>query len=63
MRRAWFAVLSVLCGSALAGWADAPKPTDKGKTDPPGVPVEALLSSKQASYPLDLGDKTADDYR
>jgi len=48
----------VLC--FLAGES---QPTDKGKTDPPGVPLAALLTSKPASYALDLGGKTADEVR
>jgi hypothetical protein len=57
------AAVCVLAGTALGASGDALKPADKGKTDPPGVPVEAVLTSKAASYKLDLGDKTADDYR
>lgn len=61
MRKAWFAVMCVLCGGALLAAADESKPAEKGKTDPPGVPLEAVLTSRQASYPLDLGGMTADD--
>ncbi len=50
-------------GLVVAAWADDPKPPDRGKTDPPGVPMEAVLTSKQASYTLDLGGKTADEVR
>ena len=39
-----------------------PDPTDKGKTDPPGVPLAALYEQR-ASYNLDLGGKTADEVR
>jgi len=48
---------------ALCFLAGDPKPADNGKTDPPGVPLAALLTSKPASYLLDLGDKTADQVR
>jgi hypothetical protein len=49
----------------LAAWAlaDEPKSKDHGKTDPPGVPLEAKLTAKQASYALDLGGLTAEDFR
>lgn len=63
MRKTWFAALWVLCGPALLGWADEAKPADKGKTDPPGVALEAVLTSKKASYQLDLGGLSADDVR
>ena len=48
---------------ALFFLAGDPTTTDKGKTDPPGVPLAALLTSKPASYTLDLGGKTADEVR
>jgi hypothetical protein len=48
---------------ALCFLAGDPKPADKGKTDLPGVPLAALLTSKPASYALDLGGKTADEIR
>jgi hypothetical protein len=51
-----------LC-AALCFLASDPMPTDKGKTDPPGVPLAALLTTKPASYTLDLGGKTADEVR
>ena len=54
-----FCLLSIL---GLAAGDDDPK-ADKGKTDPSGVPLEAVLTSKEASYKLDLGGKTADDVR
>ena len=63
MRTTQWVVLCVLLIPA-ACVADDPKP-DKGKTDPPGAPVQATLTSNQPSYDLKdfLGDKTADDYR
>ena len=63
MSRTWFAALCILCGPVLGVWADSPKAADKGKTDPPGVPVTAVLTSAKPSYSLDLGDKTAEEYR
>jgi hypothetical protein len=44
--------------------APAPeKPSDKAKSEPPGAVVEAKLVAKKDTYPLDLGGKTAEDYR
>ncbi len=55
----------VLCAGALGRGLEATPQceADKGKTDPPGVPVQATLTSNKASYKLDLGGKTADDVR
>jgi len=43
------------------------QPTSRSRTkarpDPPGVSLQATLSSNQASYELNLGGKTADDIR
>jgi len=39
------------------------KPEAKGKTDPPGVPLEARLVAKKATYMLDLGGKTPEEIR
>jgi hypothetical protein len=63
MRNTLFAALCVVCSPALLAWADDPKPAEKGKTDPAGVPLQALLTSKKASYQLDLGGVTADEFR
>jgi hypothetical protein len=52
--------LALLAGLGIA--ADEPK-KDQGKTDPPGVPLEAKLVANQATYPLDLGGQTAADFR
>ncbi|HVS37922.1 MAG TPA: hypothetical protein VMS17_20350 [Gemmataceae bacterium] len=60
MRTTWAILFLFLIPLACA--ADEPKP-DKGKTDPPGVPLQATLTSNQASYELNLGGKTADDVR
>jgi hypothetical protein len=35
----------------------------RGKTDPPGVSLEARLVAKKATYTLDLGGKTAEEFR
>jgi hypothetical protein len=35
----------------------------KGKTEPPGVPLEARLVAKKATYKLDLGGKTPEEIR
>jgi len=42
--------------------ADEPK-KDAGKTDPAGVPLEARLVAKMDTYTLDLGGKTAKEFR
>jgi hypothetical protein len=63
MRKTWLAALCVLGGPALLAWAAEAKPADKGKTDPAGAPLEAVLTSKKASYQLDLGGVSADDFR
>jgi hypothetical protein len=41
----------------------AAEPKGVRKTDPPGAPLELRLTSKRASYPLDLGGKTAEEFR
>jgi hypothetical protein len=44
--------------------APAPeKQADKGKSDPPGAVVEAKLVAKKDTYTLDLGGKSAEDFR
>jgi hypothetical protein len=48
---------------AVAGLAKEAKPKDAGKTEPPGVPLELRLVAKKATYQLDLGGKTADEFR
>ena len=63
MQSPLLALLCVLAVPVFCAGADSPKPADKGKTDPPGVPLEAVLTTKKASYPLDLGGKTADEVR
>ena len=45
-----WAPLGLFLAAALAASADEPKPADKAKTDPPGVPVLATLTSNKASY-------------
>jgi hypothetical protein len=36
---------------------------EKGKTDPPGVPLELELVAKKNSYTLDLGGRTPEEFR
>jgi len=45
---------------SLAAWAEK---KDEAKSDPEGVPVEAKLVVKKDSYKLDLGGKSADEFR
>ena len=54
--------LFALGGLAFAGPADETK-KPAGKTDPPGVPLEAVLKAKLDTYTLDLGGKTAAEFR
>jgi hypothetical protein len=50
--------------SAAAAHADDPaKDKDKGKTDPPGAPIEAVLKAKKATYTLELGGKSAAEFK
>ena len=51
--------LFALGGLAFAGPADE----TKSKTDPPGAPLEAVLRAKTAKYALDLGGKSAAEFR
>jgi hypothetical protein len=39
------------------------KPEEKGRTEPPGVPLEARLIAKKDTYILDLGGKTPEEFR
>jgi RNA polymerase sigma factor (sigma-70 family) len=41
----------------------APEAEPKGKTVPPGVPLQAKLVAKKATYTLDLGGKTPEEFR
>jgi RNA polymerase sigma factor (sigma-70 family) len=43
--------------------ADEPKPEEKGRTEPPGVPLEARLIAKESTYVLDLGGKTPEEFK
>ncbi len=36
---------------------------DEAKSDPPGAHVEAKLVAKKATYPLDLGGKSAEEFK
>src|SRR5262249_3463741 len=42
---------------------DTPEAKAKGKTDPPGVPLEVRLVAKKDTYTLDLGGKTPEEFR
>jgi hypothetical protein len=52
------AAITLLAGTSLL--ADE---TKDGKTDPPGVPVEARLTANKTTYTLDLGGKSGEDFR
>jgi hypothetical protein len=62
-----FAGLVAMASIALAAPATAPvrqqQPEQKSKTEPPGVPLEARLIAKKDTYGLDLGGKTAAEFR
>jgi hypothetical protein len=60
MRTIQWAAPCVLLVPALWAAADDAATTDKGKTDPPGAPIQATLTSNKASYDLPKG---AGDYR
>ncbi len=47
----------------MAALADEAKDKDKGKTNPPGAPLQAVLAAKKATYKLDLGGKSADEFK
>jgi hypothetical protein len=53
-------LLTMLVGISVAP-ADETK--QGGKSDPPGVPVQARLESRKPSYNLDLGEMTAEQFR
>jgi hypothetical protein len=58
------AALAAACLLAAAARADEPKKDkDKARTDPPGAPVEAVLTAKKTTYQLDLGGKNAADFK
>ncbi len=62
----WLCLSAVLCCLAVCTHsvrADSATKSEKGKTDPPGVPLAAILTSKPASYALDLGGKTGEEVR
>jgi hypothetical protein len=53
-------------GQAVWVFAQDALPQDikqHGKTEPPGVPLEARLIAKKDTYVLDLGAKTAEEFR
>jgi hypothetical protein len=62
----WPQVLAAVAAATLlaAAHADDPaKDKDKGKTDTPGAPIEAVLTAKKATYTLDLGGKSAAEFK
>jgi hypothetical protein len=59
-QRSCLAVLALFLGVSVVA-SDETK--DRGKSDPPGVPVEARLEARQGSYTLDLGGKTGEEFR
>src|SRR5262249_36455430 len=61
MRRYLPALVALLVLPLVAA-ADEPK-KDSPKSDPPGVPVEARLVATKATYKLDLGGKSAEEFR
>jgi len=61
MKRHTFWGLVVVLVPAVA--AGAGKPEEKAKSDPPGAPVTAKLVAKTDRYPLDLGGKSAAEFR
>jgi hypothetical protein len=55
------ALLAALTTAAVG--ADEPKDKGKAKSDPPGAAVEAVLVAKKATYKLDLGGKSGDEFK
>jgi RNA polymerase sigma factor (sigma-70 family) len=49
--------------TARAGKRGDPTKQQPGKTDPPGVPLEATVKINKATYTLDLGGKTPAEFR
>src|SRR5262245_10202401 len=66
-------VLAVLMGAGIGLFSPQPQaigvpvpdaePMKKGRTEPPGVALEARLLVKKDTYVLDLGGKTAEEFR
>jgi hypothetical protein len=65
MIRRILATLAITSAIALVaqGTAPLPEPDEKPKTEPRGVPLEARLLAKKDTYTLDLGGKTAEEFR
>jgi hypothetical protein len=55
--------LELLAGAAVMALPLAGPVAAQVKSDPPGVPVEAKLVARKNAYPLDLGGKTAAEFR
>jgi hypothetical protein len=60
MCRLW---VGVLAGTAVLALAAGQQAGAQGKSDPPGVPVEAKLVAKKKTYTLDLGGKTVAEFK
>jgi hypothetical protein len=58
----WALALPALAATALAAPAQEEK-LAKGKSVPPGVAVEARLVANKATYPLDLGGLSAEEFQ
>jgi RNA polymerase sigma factor (sigma-70 family) len=46
-----------------AGKKGAPKPKPQGKVEPPGAPLAAVLKANKDTYKLDLGGRSAEQFR
>jgi hypothetical protein len=62
MRYSLVLTCCLLALPAFAAPAGKERPPAKGKTDPPGAPLEARLVVKKAVYVLDRGGKAPTDY-
>jgi hypothetical protein len=58
-----FAVLLVLAVAGTGWTQDQAKPEGKGRTEPPGVRLEAKLIASKDTHVLDLGGKTPEQFR
>jgi hypothetical protein len=53
----------LLAAVIIVSGTTASKAQDKGKVDPAGAPLELKINAKKNNYTLDLGGKTAKDFR
>lgn len=64
MRHQFLTTLAVIAAFAMTTAAPAAdEKKDVGKSEPAGVPLEARLVAKKDAYTLDLGGKTAKEFR